>query len=269
MNDNHDNSSPSPKTAILDELESIKGLLDDSFDDDDDLSIDIPILEDVVNQADDNATSLLDLDQIFDEDTPLDDTSTSVAEPAEIHSLDKNTEQESLLDELGESGEPTEIDNEFLEEEFTSLELDNVAFDDLGTDIAIPSFTLATETDGIASTTSIPNTISEMDASNDIASDDDEVESEPVQQGLLGTEQSSTLEKEQDDLFADDAAESSLAIETANASTLDNDEEPDLQFLIQDIVDEMIPQIEDELRRRLSTYSATAIKQLAGKHVGS
>ncbi|ARN75374.1 hypothetical protein [Oceanicoccus sagamiensis] len=73
MSSNKDPQSSSAKTSkgdLLDELESIKGLLDD------DLDIDIPILDDVVNDDSqlhteasqtDADTGLLDIDRIFDD----------------------------------------------------------------------------------------------------------------------------------------------------------------------------------------------------------
>ncbi|WP_276206919.1 hypothetical protein [Oceanicoccus sagamiensis] len=41
----------------------------------------------------------------------------------------------------------------------------------------------------------------------------------------------------------------------------------DIDLLIQEIVDEFIPAIEDELRQRLSQCSPAVIKSLAQKHL--
>lgn len=248
MNDNNDNLSPSPKTAILDELESIKGVLDDSFDDDDDLSIDIPILEDVVQHADDSsATSLLDLDQIFEEDSIADGVSEP-AEPVETTSLEENTHLESISDI---------IDTEFSDDEFTALELDNLEFDDLATDIEIPSFKLNNQSED--------KTEDKLDTNTVVAiTDNAAIEYETVLDESIEPETplESFSEEEQEDMFVD-VEPTELVTDSSDS----DEEEPDMEFLIQDIVDEMIPQIEDELRRRLSTYSSSVIKELAKKHL--
>ena len=61
-----------PAVHLLDELESIKGVLDD--DGDNNVPADIPLLDDMVIDNLDNNAKLLDIEQIFDEE--------AIAEPA-------------------------------------------------------------------------------------------------------------------------------------------------------------------------------------------
>lgn len=247
MNDKNDNT-PSSKDAILDELESIKGLLDDSFDDDDELSIDIPILDDVV-QHDDNASSesLLDLDQIFEEESITETLSSAVnTEPS------TSTINDEIVD--------------FSDDTFTELELDNLEFENVD-DIEIPSFKLEPQTDGveIENADSIESTNTTTNTSPSDAHDPHLRHADHHAQSDSGEPESLPIDEDQEDLFADEEPQDATANTAPSQDS--NDDEPNLEFIIQDIVDEMIPHIEDELRQRLSSYSSETIKALAKKHL--
>jgi hypothetical protein len=265
MEHNDDKPSP-PETSndLLDELESIRGLLDDSIDDDEQsLSIDIPILNDVVPAPESPLhadTELLDLQHIFDEPAadpkPGPFNSTDATSP----SLD-STLAGMALDDL----------------ELTEFGLEGLDLDNLDIDIEIPDFKLQAEisdpegneqpaADPIAATAStlLDDTSDLEDLGNSLAYDlalldeDPELwlEDDPIADTTDSPSLAEGCQKEQEELFAEPPA------------SADSAEPPiDLEFLIQDIVDEFIPQIEDQLRRRLSDCSAAVIQQLAEKHL--
>lgn len=63
-----------PANDLLNELESIKGVLTDDYAADAELPADIPLLDDMVIQNLDSNADLLNIDRIFDEDTSADET---------------------------------------------------------------------------------------------------------------------------------------------------------------------------------------------------
>jgi hypothetical protein len=259
MENNDDKPAPTAaKNDLLEELESIKGLLDDSFDDDLDLSFDIPILDDVVAESDslsDGEGALLDLQDIFndaelEEDLGKSDDQSAEPAPAEL-----------ALDNL----------------KLADYELEDLELDDDSSNIDIPDFDLETvinnsdiQPTNTPSSSENGNLNEEVQAteavdslSESIGQPDEEniwLEDDPVADQLSPSPsitETAFKEEEQHLLFDDSELQ-----KNANEQP-----EVDLDFLIQELVDEFIPQIEDQLRRRLSSCSASVIKGLADKHL--
>ncbi len=208
MSSNNEQSPPekTSKTDLLDELESIKGLLDD------DLDIDIPILDDVVNNDPEPDTQSHEAESLEDK-------------PAEL--LDLNS---IFDDEVDESPEESIVDRLNLK--------------DLNTNITIPDFKLDAAAIENADSEAIPDDMMDtLEATTPLSPEDPD------------------YEEEQEEMFAEfemaPPADESPALEEA----------VDMDLLIQEIVDEFIPTIEDQLRQRLTQCSPAVIKELAKKHL--
>lgn len=250
-------TTPTPTTEpgktstndLLGELESIIGVLedstadqsfdedifaesaleggDDSFDPnslDDGLDIDIPILDDVVPAAANDQ-----------------EISTSSADNPRILDIARIFEDEGEADDSLEieavSGLETALEMESEEESELSLDLD-LSLDTIDFDLLMPDFKLTTiteQTDGETNAARTAETISETT---------------PVTTPVTTPE----------------------TIPETTTTTEANDEHPsqavtnkpiDIDLLIQEIVDDLIPVMEDQLRKRLSDATPKAIQQLA------
>lgn len=269
-NDSQPQTSTSPtdkseqKTdSLLDELESIKDLLEESsldetelndidlteVDLDSDLNIDIPILDDVVpasQQAQQAASDLLDLKAIFDDDD--EDASAPAPEPGQ-QSADKAHDETQLN------------------------------FDGLDVDIDIPSFKLSLQEDPANGATTeaarvdIP-TLAEPAEQNDLeAPGEPEAQQDTLTQTLSNLDDIPILEPVTPPATTDlTPAPQTTPIEppteppTTPASS-GTAVIVDIDLLIQELVDEMVPVMEDRLRQRLSSYPADIIQQLAKKYL--
>lgn len=300
MSDN--NKHPSPKQALLGELESIKSILDSNSDEfDDSLSdelLDIPILDDVVPELSSNShtSGLLDLDNIFgDLDGDIldkhqaDDTDSQPAESSNTaDTISSATIQPSSL-----ALDPSRPEQE--QEQEASLQLDH-----LDANISFPAFTLdaaAQENTIEPETHNAQDNIPTLEAHPGDNSDTQTIVNTPceIDQALQQTlneyvnNEAGTPPPQLDERFND---ESSYTGDTANplenlmsdfrhlqsqapveqqttqttAATSTN-AAYDLDLMIQELVDEFIPPIEAELRKRLSECSPTVIIELAKKHL--
>lgn len=254
-------TSPKAGNDLLDELESIRGLLDDSIDDDEqNPGIDIPILDDVVPPAESPLhadTELLDLEHIFDE--------PEATAPEAGHALGAEAARPSPTSPLaGMSLDDLEL---------TEFGLEGLDLDELDIGIEIPDFKLQAEISDPSDRgqpTAAPLAASGSPLLDDPGDFEDLSTSLADDLALLDDDPELWLE---DDPVADaadnpgptqdDHQQPPLLAEPPAAA-----EPPiDLEFLIQDIVDDFIPRIEDQLRRRLSACSAAVIQQLAEKHL--
>ncbi len=219
MSSNDERSKSDSTDNFLDELESIKDILEQSDIEDE---LDIPILDDVIGseassstnstpsdsessslKSSDDEADLIDIDSVFDDDEELDDKSALENADPEQTSLEGDNPAESNLD-----------------------------FDGLDTSLTIPSFKLS---------------VTHSDNSDEQAESDNQ-----------------TLELTESPLEHIDVAPSQQQ-SSFNASSSDFD----LDIVIQEIVDELIPVMEDQLRQRLSEQSPETIKQLAEKYLKS
>lgn len=261
MSSKDDKAPPSndPESSLLDELESIRGLLDDNIEQDfddldlDELSIDIPILEDVVDKPASSGPSLLDLEHIFDDEitdlgTVAADTSNHLAETADSNGTPIKNEtidlSSPLMDEL-------DIDELSLE----SMDLESADLNDLDIDIDIPDFTADTQT-----------------PVSKVAVDDEQwLADDPLLDGQPDETDSyhPAAGEIQETLFPDPSSKPDNPHQESLSTAEPGTEPVNLDFMIQEIVDELIPQIEDELRKRLSNCSATVIQQLAKQYLDS
>jgi hypothetical protein len=239
---------PNDSNDLLDELESIRGLLDDSIADDEHAGMDIPILDDIVPATEstlNSPTDLLDLQHIFDETESVASTDSNDATSLPLAGM--------ALDNL----------------ELTEFGLEGLDLNDLDIDVEMPNFKLQAEilepqhheaeaADGATPDDSIDDVDSSL--TDDLALLDDDpdlwLEDDPIADAVDTPAVAEGDQQQQEQLF-DEPPVSAEPIEPPI----------DLDFLIQDIVDEFIPQIEDQLRRRLSACSATVIQQLAEKHL--
>lgn len=276
--DKHPASTKSPKDDLLDELESIKDLLEE-HDLDDDLDIDIPILDDVVGaaaKAAENAQSestLLDLETIFD-DNADDHLSPSGSDERqappelseEIESLDS---EESAGPAVGDIPEPT----------------NGLNFDHLDTRVAIPSFSLS-------SAANLADVPAASEASSTEPVDTDPLETlaiPPAQEApaVIALKSSLPKDEEQEEMFPAQESESPGATLRAEMGQAANAKMPSdaatarsspdaryhssqdfsIDLLIQELVDEFIPAVEDKLRQRLSECEPQVLRELAEKHL--
>mgnify|MGYP000058899769 CR=1 FL=1 len=285
-------SKKSPKEALLDELQSIKGLLDDDVPSN--LNIEeIPILEDVV------------LENVVLEGSALEDsTPENVPEESANQPLSKtaapNAKDEGLLD-LDSIFEGDLTDTEHLEDDLSQRQInadnvdantlinDDLAAEDLEEDNDIASLDLSAlglETDLTTETLSSH----EQNPDEKLIADEPELEL-PILSATQTTQPSPENERyqeEQDELFPELTSALTLTPNTeittdqqplelgtiplqqtdTNAAELHPiTNEMDVELLIQEIVDELIPTIEDQLRQRLSKCSTRIIQQLAAKHL--
>ena len=260
MSSNHNRPTPpkSPKAELLGELESIKGLLEDELE----LDINIPILSDVVaaDGSQQQPGDLLDLNSIFEDDdaepsplaAPLSASSTlqlslppTPVSPARSTELYGEPSAPSLAESYPEQ-QATTTDTSFegLEDyslddlNLDDLNLEGLDLEDLDASIKIPSFKLSTA------------------LSNQLLTEQDKTDATDLFEAL--TDASS---EEQEDMFfhADSIAPAPDIGTTGKTIELD--------LLIQEIVDDFIPAIEDALRKKLSQCSADVIQQLAEKHL--
>lgn len=102
---------------------------------------------------------------------------------------------------------------------------------------------------------SIKGLLDDDDLNIDIPILDDVVNSEPLNPEDPG------YEEEQEEMFT----EFEMAPHATSSPAAE--EEVNMDLLIQEIIDEFIPTIEDQLRQRLSQCSPAVIKQLAEKHL--
>ena len=250
--DEQPNTRRASRDNLLDELESIKDLLEDSSLDDEaldaGLDIDIPILNDMVppGQGDAGAAggSLLDLKTIFDDDIDADAKEPEAAPEMQA--------KDAVPGDTAPGDAETQMD-----------------FEGLDTDIEIPSFKLAvtsepepapldtTHTPAEPQATAEPATVFTPDPLKDLELPtlNDQPESAPA----------TDWEFPEDDVIAEDAASMQPLQEAAPEQAPDI--EVDIDFLIQEVVDEVIPLVEDQLRQRLAGYPAEVIRQLAEKYV--
>ena len=310
MSDN--NETRTPKQALLGELESIKNLLDDSssgeFDESlSDELLDIPILDDVVPELSNNqnASGLLDLDNIFDDldeeviddqpnQSPLTNTDSS---SARLNSEHHDSQTVHHLE--AQQPEPTEPE--------ASLQIDH-----LDADISFPSFTLDTAQnenneysllDDALTATPFEAHATESDVLSSDEADQAFIDNANMQPQLgeyLSTSSGSSSEtllktpviNEGDQRLFDDSTEinslenimsgfQDIEAQSPNVSLaepqlppLSNNPETaapesayDLDLMVQELVDEFIPPIEAELRKRLSECSPKVIVELAKKHL--
>ena len=265
-NDDYSPHSKTAKDSFLNELESIKGLLEDNLDDD--LEMNIPILDDIVSTTDDDGNehpaSLLNLDALFGEDNH------------NVISADKA--QPDLVAKSAFEGRELDLDD--LEFEFDELEnnaeldldalgdLDNDPDNDLELDLGhldinidIPAFKLKTTLSDTPSDTPSDNSADEKPSLPD---NDDYIQwitdSLPEMETFSASTTVSAANNPRDTGF-DATGSNALAPDEGGANALD------LTLLIQEIVDEFIPLAEDQLRQRLSQCSPQVIKQLAKKYL--
>lgn len=231
--------------SLLDELESIKDLLEESSLDedalDDDLDIDIPILDDVVPGDDNPGASagnhLLDLQAIFDEDE------TAPAQPSQVSS-------ETQLN-----------------------------FEGLDIDVEIPSFKLTVE-NSEAGQLPPDNEIPTLSTQSGPTTRTEPAELIlPDEVNLLPTVSTAAAEPTVDDIPATPVPEVPVLeplVEPAplkagtpapEASQAPKSPDLDVDLIIQELVDEMVPVMEDKLRQRLASYPAEIIRQLASKYL--
>ena len=203
MSSNNDNSScaKTSNNDLLDELESIKGLLDKERD------VEISMLDDTVDNpaqiqaelasaTEKNNSDLLDLISIFDD--------------SEV----------SIVNRLNRK--------------------------DLNTNSAIPDFKLDT---------------SAADNADIELIDDQPLSAYSELQTIPLSPEDPDYEEEQEEMFAEH--EMAPSCSSVDSPLVDNDLNIDL--LIEEIIDEFIPAIEDKLRQRLSQCYPAAINQLAEK----
>lgn len=196
-----DNNDPPPKSsstnknAFLDELQSIKGILDDHQNE---IQIDVPLLNDIVRDlGTDGTLSEPNLDEL--------DTSPDSNE----HALHATADDGGpMLQVRDVTAEPFAFPDDYAEDYLSSEQ--------------------------------VP------------ASGDEFKE--------LGATQPEEYQEEQQEFFP--SVESGIHLNDINNTEDDNF---NLELLIQEVVDEVIPTVENELRKRLSLCSPEMIKRLAEK----
>lgn len=227
--------SSAAKNTFLDELESIKGILDDHQSE---TQTDVPLLNDVVSN---------DHQAVAENHPQSAQTSSENSDPPlnllDLHSIFGN---EAGNDDI-----------------LSALNLDG-----LDTNIDIPQFNLQT-----VSTDDIPTLQVADDDAEPFAFPDD------YSEDCLSSDQSATGA---DNFVTDDVIDSAEYREEQQEffPSVDSDTQPvevvaeiindqnddfDLELLIQEVVDEVIPTLENELRKRLSLCSPQLIKRLAEK----
>ena len=300
----NDNKPRSPKESLLGELESIKSLLDDDGDGlDDSLSdefLDIPILEDVVPELSNNQqnTGLLDLDNIFedgDDDLLIDSSDTSEESPPNIEppllsnvevanaEADEEPEASLKIDHLdadisfpeftldasednNEAEQPEHPLNDLIptlepnmfdsDSESLHIEMDEPPLNEEEPDSAFiePATQPRREEEQVDLFSHLEDKLALDDGEELIGESETETPDEPA----------SMLE----DLMGNYREQAPSKPSVENTSSTSN-EEYDLDLMIQELVDEFIPPIEAELRKRLSDCSPAVIIELAKKHLDS
>ncbi len=347
MNDNKPQSNKPAKEDLLNELQSIKGLLDETpirnkLPDD----LDIPTLEDIVDHTPLDQHEDLDIAEITSPDNsaivspPLENTTdkeTAFAEDADLLDLasifeDSDTqdqEQISATDDFLDSSFNFELDDLELDEltidtpepksgsrdtgvtksdqlQTAPINVDapsptvdedaqdeaselTTAFnlDDLDTDVEIPNFKLTTElsVESQTSDNSVDSLDDEMLIDDDMEltfESDNDLDTTTADQDTLETSDSQDIldqrlqedyEEEQNVLFptTPEPIPSNNKVDNSSVSATvasnNSFEEVDIDLLIQEIVDEFIPILEDELRQKLSNHSPEVIRQLAKKYL--
>lgn len=263
---NYPPHQPSSKGELLDELESIKDLLEESSLDEDDLDagldIDIPILDDVVGDDPSSSNPLLDLKSIFDDDEELD---TDDIDDGDI----PHRNSENLDTTHSETAAAATV-----EDHEHQLDLEG-----LDTEIEIPTFklTLGTTEAIVDEPANAEVQVSELLLSTDadVHTPDHPVPAMPEDVTNTGNNASTA------DPSPTTAASALLQITSMDTSfdkhaLPPQDDSPsaaspfahiDLDQLVQELVDEFIPVIESRLRQRLAHYPDDIIRQLAEKHL--
>jgi hypothetical protein len=232
-----DNSEPLPssssaaKNAFLDELESIKGILDDHRNE---TEADVPLLNDVVSDEQQQTT------KNRPEKVPA--TNEKPDRPdnnLDLYSIfDNEAENSSILSELDLNGLDTNID-------IPEFSLQAVSADD------IPTLQV---TDDNSEPFTFPDDYSEDHLFSELstASSDNSAEGDAIH--------AADYKEEQQEFFP------SVDSSTQSAEIIDDQNDDfDLELLIQEVVDDVIPTLENELRKRLSLCSPELIKRLAEK----
>ena len=240
-----DNNKPStPKQTLLGELESIKDLLNDNeigeFDESlSDELLDIPILDDVVPELSNNtqASGLLDLDNIFDD---INDE----------HLANQLIENHSDLGDTAlstTSFHPNQSNTEWVKEPEASLKIDH-----LDANVSFPSFTLDTTIEQSIESHHDLDAIPILEANT--------IDNRPLQAESALPPISHGLQQALTKSFSD-------TVNLQKQQPLLDNPIDDLDLMIQELVDEFIPPIEAELRKRLSKCSPAVIVELAKKHL--
>lgn len=265
-NDDAQHPKP-PKESLLEELELIQGLLNDrrgtTLNDDFNLDIDIPILEDVVipDQPDNSSqSSLLNLQSIFDEDS--NEETIKPLEPNPLLAAQPEPESKWLDQTKDNLEQPTDTTSESPATSFSKLD-----FAHLDTDIEIPSFRLESTlvtTDATYSTQISTAASENLDESYPWSNNPPPTpDSNDIELATNSELESLELESEETHIHYADKDHF-----TQNKTTVAEDS-INVDLLIQEIVDELIPDIEHELRQRLSQYSPDVILELAEKYLDS
>jgi hypothetical protein len=273
--------SASPKDALLDELESIKDLLlknQQNPDSNDATPVDLNTLNSGIPQAStklenfdlatSNDESFDDLDDLSDDDFDADDLNIDIPilEDVVDHKIIASSSSEDkasppILD-LATIFEDPIIESELdvIESNPETLDLEELNLSELDPAIEIPKFNLSTAPTEEDQTKPVndaeqPATVTTLDGTPTLIADD----------ALIFD----------DDPIADKTSQpiSHTGSQDSNARTIADeqvkkpisDKPINIDLLIQEIVDDYIPVIEDQLRQRLSQYSPEAIQQLAEK----
>ncbi|MEH6556477.1 MAG: hypothetical protein V7459_04580 [Oceanicoccus sp.] len=228
-----DNSEPRPssssvaKNAFLDELESIKDVLDD-------IEADVPLLNDVVSDEQQQLTK-----NYPEKVQATNEKSDLPANILDLYSIfDNDAENGDILSELDLNEFDTNVD-------IPEFSLQTVSADD------IPTLQVAdddSEPFTFPDDSSEDHLLSELSA----AGADDSAEIDAIH--------SAEYQEEQQEFFP------SVDSSTHPAEIInDQYDDFDLELLIQEVVDDVIPTLENELRKRLSLCSPELIKRLAEK----
>ena len=245
----HTTNPKSPADDLLGELESIKDLLEDTV-------LDNDLISDSNPDEHIDPDSHIDADSSFDDDLDIDipilDDVVVDKDAAESPLL---LNLEAIFDDDAEIAAPKinspGVSNvELSQPEVTGAEeysLDaelNLA--DLDTDISIPDFKLSTATS---------DDKPEPDLANDYIDDNshEHLQDEASQQEPLHEEHEERFG------YQDEAPTE------PTAGPLSTDADFDIELLIQELVDDFIPTLEDKLRQRLSQCTPEVIRELAKK----
>ena len=175
----------------------------------------------------------LDIDIPILDDIVSDSPSSTPNQNASLLNLD------SIFEDDDFGNDSAIIDNGSLEDPKAELNLE-----DLDTHIAIPAFKLTT---GGSNEPAFKTNTEEPDLANDYIDDNSP---------------NDCLEEQQENTQAKPETRALPA-----QSPLTTDDDINIDFLIQEIVDEFIPLIEDKLRQSLSQSSPELIRQLAKQHL--
>ena len=243
INDDLPKPPPTAKDALLDELESIKGLLDDYIDFEGDTETNIPVLSDIVKTG---------------------SKPTTVYQPWEEHPDAEASEQTDQ-----HSNSPPELNAPVCRETDDEVILSEFNLDGIDTNVPIPAFNLQQSSVEATQAQSTGSDEAELFSFPDEYSDDSvapkAISSDAAENPNHRYESVSSVQHPptvQQKVQLDELPTMKTATMPA-MSMNDEQENLDLDLLIQEVVDEMIPTLENALRTRLSRGSAELIKRMA------